>query len=140
MFVVCRASFIGISAHYTNLMFGDNFSTLMGLVWTSAWFRNHLPRLLRLTSLFYFAVGGSAVLSNYFWSAIALGPMQGNFLTINIIMTAVAVIPTLILAFLVYRWRKESEGSAAGSVLGGEYTKLATNEFDEELETEMDQM
>jgi hypothetical protein len=92
-------------------------------------------------------VGGFAVLTNYFWSAIALNTMGGDFLVMNIIMTAVAVIPTLVLAFLVYRWRKESEGSgmmSGGSFLnsngGGEYSKLATDEFDAELDTEMDAM
>lgn len=79
-FVVTRASFIGVSTHWVNQMFGENFSTLIGFVWT---------------------IGGVCNFSNQLWVYIALNHLHSNFLGINIVMTAIAVISTLGAAILV---------------------------------------
>lgn len=92
MFVICRCSFIGVSAHYVNLMFGDNFSSLMGFVWT---------------------IGGFSTLSNYLFTWIVLVPLDKNFGFMMVAMTLVAVASTLFLAFMVYRWSKEGSSGAS---------------------------
>src|SRR5690606_38234979 len=82
MFVICRASYIATGAHLVNLMFGENFSTLIGIVWT---------------------VGGLSALSNHLWVYITLDVLRGNFFIMNVILMSLAVSGSLILAFIVYR-------------------------------------
>lgn len=79
-FVVTRASFIGVSTHWVNQMFGENFSTLIGFVWT---------------------IGGVCNFSNQLWVYIAINHLRSNFLGINIIMTIIAVSSTIAAALLV---------------------------------------
>lgn len=81
-FVVTRASFIGVSAHWVNQMFGENFSSLVGFMWT---------------------IGGVANFSNQLWIYIAITVFKSNFLVMNLIMTTIAVSSTLVAAFIVYR-------------------------------------
>lgn len=116
MFVICRCSFIGVSAHYVNLMFGDNFSSLMGFVWT---------------------IGGFSTLSNYLFTWIVLVPLQKNFGFMMIMMTIVAVSSTLVLAFFVYRWSKEGAGTTSYQQVFQEVEEelgiLGPEDSDEEL-------
>jgi MFS family permease len=81
-FVVTRASFIGVSTHWVNQMFGENFSSLVGLMWT---------------------VGGCANFTNQLWVYIAIHHLKSNFLIMNLIMTTLAVTSTLAAALVVYR-------------------------------------
>jgi len=81
-FVVTRASFISVSAHWVNQMFSENFSTLVGMMWT---------------------VGGIANFSTYLWAYIAINVFKSNYLIMNILMTALAVTSTLAAALVVYK-------------------------------------
>lgn len=82
LFVVWRASYIAVSAHLVNLMFGENFSTLIGVVWT---------------------IGGLSSLSNHLWVYIALKVLEGKFLMMNLIINGIAFTCTSGLALLVFK-------------------------------------
>jgi len=71
---------------------------------------------------FVWTLGGVGSLTNYLWSWMTLTLMNENFLIMNIIMTSLAVISTLVLAGLVWRWQRE----------GHQYFKMT--ELDLELE------
>jgi MFS family permease len=108
MFVVTRASFIGVSAHWVNQMFGENFSTLVGMMWT---------------------VGGLCNFSNYLWNYIVITVFKSNFLIMNLIMTAISVSSTLAAAYIV----KKSLGNRGDDLPLAE--ALPSSFSDESLDT-----
>ena len=79
-FVITRASFIAATAHVANIMFGNNFSTLIGIIWTT---------------------GGVATLSNQFWVYLTFSFFESNYLIPDIFMTTICVVSTLLLAYFV---------------------------------------